>query len=88
MNKKNDEILMTLLKAKENIATYNKEKVKNKNWQPYYNNVVEEIDNIIADYTITTKMSDEEIMSCLFELGADDKNSIFYEDYMNIKINL
>lgn len=88
MNKTNDEVFMTLLKAKENIALYNKEKVKNKNWQPYYDNIVEKIDDIIVDYSITTKMSSEEIMSCLFDMGADDKNSIFHEDYNKIKMNL
>lgn len=88
MNKTNDEVYMTLLKAKENIAKYTKEKVRNKDWQPYYNSIVEDIDNIIVDYAITTKMSADEILSCLFEMGADDKNSIFHDDYNNIKMNL
>lgn len=88
MNKTNDEVYMTLLKAKENVAKYTKEKVKNKDWQPYYNSIVEDIDNIIVDYAITTKMSADEILSCLFEMGADDKNSIFHDDYTSIKMNL
>ena len=88
MNKKTDEVYMTLLKAKESIVNYTNKKVKNKNWRPYYNGIVEQLDDIIVDYAITTKMSSEEILDCLFEMGADDKNSIFYEIYNSIKINL
>lgn len=88
MNKKIDEVYMTLLKAKENIAKYTKEKVKNKNWLPFYNGVVEKIDDIIVDYAMTTKMSADEILDCLFEMGADDKNSIFHDTYNSIKMNL
>lgn len=85
MNKINDEVYMALLKAKEEIAEYTKNKVKNKNWVPYYNSIVERLDNIILDYAITTKMAVEEIIDCLFEMGADDKKSIFYDDYCSIK---
>lgn len=88
MNNTNDEIYMTLLKAKQNIVEYTNKKVKNKDWQPYYNSIVENLDNIIVDYAITTKMSSEEILDCLFELGADDKNSIYHEKYNSIKFNL
>ena len=88
MNKNADECLVALLQAKEKVAIYCKEKVKNKSWQPYYNGIVENLDNIIVDYTISTKMSDEEIMSCLFEVGADDKKSIYYEEYCTIKKNM
>jgi len=48
----------------------------------------EKIDDIIVDYAITTKMSSEEILDCLFEMGADDKDSIFYDTYNSIKMNL
>lgn len=88
MDKKIDEVYMTLLKAKQSIVEYTNNKVKNKNWRPYYNSIVEELDNIIADYSITTKMSYEEILDCLFEIGADDENSIFYDTYKSIKFNL
>ncbi len=89
MNDKNlDEVYMILLKAKENVSEYAKNKVKNKAWLPVYNGVMEQLDEILADYSITTKMSAEEIMNCLFEMGADDKNSIFYDTYNSIKINL
>lgn len=85
MNKTNDEVYMTLLKAKQNIADYTKNKVKNKDWQPYYNGIVEKVDDIIVDYSITTKMSGVEIMDCLLEVGADNKDSIFYETYNKLK---
>lgn len=88
MNKTNDEVYMTLLKAKQNIAEYAKNKVKNKNWRPYYDSIIEEIDEIITDYSITTKMSSEEILDCLFEMGADNKDSIYHETYNTIKMNL
>ena len=85
MNKTNDEVYITLLKAKQKIADYTKNKVKNNDWVPYYNSIVEDLDDIIADYAITTKMSVEEISNCLFEVGADDKNSIFYDEYCSLR---
>lgn len=88
MNKKTDEVYMTLLKAKQSIVNYTKKKVKNENWRLYYNGISEKLDDIIVDYAITTKMSSEEILDCLFEMGADDKNSIFYDTYNSIKMNL
>lgn len=87
MNKKNDEVYMILLKAKEGIAKYTKEKVKNEDWRPLYNGIIEDIDDIIANYAIDTRMSEEEILSCLFEMGADDKKSIFHDTYNSIKMN-
>ena len=85
---KTDEVYVTLLKAKEKIALYNKEKVKNQNWNNFYNGIVEKVDDIIVDYAITTKMSEEEILNCLFAVGADHKDSIFHETYCNIKMNI
>ena len=79
---------MKLIKAKQSVYEYTNNKVKNKNWRPYYNSIVEELDNIIVDYAITTKMSSEEILDCLFEMGADDKNSIYHDTYNSIKFNL
>lgn len=83
-----DEILVTLLKAKEKIALYTREKVKNKDFLPFYNGLVDKFDNIIEDYTITTKIPCEDIMNCYFEVGADHKDSIFYDDYMILKHNI
>lgn len=88
MNKNLDEVYITLLKAKEKIYEYTKSKVNNKNWRPYYNGIIENIDNIIVDYSITTKMSSEEILDCLFEVGADNKDSIFYDTYNTMKMNM
>jgi len=85
MNKKTDEVYTTLLKAKQNIVEYTNKKAKNKDWIPYYNSIVENLDNIIVDYAMTTKMSSEEILDCLFDVGADDKNSIYYDTYNSIK---
>lgn len=83
-----DEALVALLRAKENIALYSKEKGKNKNLNLFYDGIIEKLDNIITDYTITTKMDCEEIMNCYFEVGADNKDSIFYDEYITMKINL
>ena len=66
------------LKAKESIVNYTNKKVKNKNWRPYYNGIVEQLDDIIVDYAISTKMSSEEILDCLFE------NTLFIEDESSI----
>ncbi len=85
---KTDEVYVTLLKAKEKIILYNKEKVKNKNWENFYNGIAEKVDDIIVDYAITTKMSSDEILNCLFEVGADHKDSIYYDTYCNIKMNI
>ena len=88
MNKRIDEVYTTLLKAKQSIVEYANNKVKNENWRPYYNSIAEKLDNIITDYAITTKMSYEEILDCLFEIGADDEKSIFHDTYKSIKFNL
>lgn len=85
MNKKYDEAYTILLKAKRDIAEYTKKKVSNENWVSFYNGIVEKLDDIIVDYAITTKMSGDEILDCLFEVGADDKDSIFHDTYMQIK---
>ena len=85
MNKYIDEAYTALLKAKQNIVEYTKQKVKNPDWQPYYNAIIEKLDDIIVDYAITTKMSSEEILNCLYEIGADNKNSIYYDTYNMIK---
>ena len=88
MNSNVDEVYMTLLKAKEKIALYSKEKVKNKNWQNLYDGIIDKLDDIIVDYSIASKLSSEEIIRCLFEMGADNKNSIFNADYESMKFNL
>ena len=89
MNDKNaNEAYIALLQAKEKVARYCREKVKNKAWQPYHNGIVEQLDDIIADYAITTQMSEDEIMSCLYEVGAYDESSIYYDVYCTMKKNI
>ena len=88
MNNKTDEVFVALLKAKQNIAEYTRKKVENPNWVAYYNGITENLDNIINDYTITTKISDDEILCSLFEVGADDKSSIYYDMYINLQRNI
>ena len=83
-----DEVYMALLKAKEKIAIYSKEKCKNKNWKNLYDGIVDQLDDILVDYAITSKLSTDEILKCLFEMGADNKNSIFNADYESIKYNI
>lgn len=88
MNKNIDEAYMILLKAKQGIYEYTNKKIKNENWRPYYNGLIEKIDDIIVDYSITTKMSEDEIMSCLYEVGAYDESSIYYDLYCTMKKNI
>lgn len=42
----------------------------------------------MIDYSITTKMSEDEIMSCLYEVGAYDESSIYYDLYCSMKKNI
>ena len=88
MNKKTDEVYVALLKAKESVMNYTNKKVKNENWRLYYNDIIKKLDDMISDYGITTKMAYEEILDCLFEVGADYKNSVFHDTYNYIKMNL
>ncbi len=87
MNNKIDEVYIALLKAKQNIADYIKNKVTNEDCICFYNGINERIDNIINDYAITTHLSSEEIYNCLLEIGADNKDSIFHEELESIKFN-
>ena len=46
MNDKNaNEAYVALLQAKEKVARYCREKVKNKAWQPYHNGIVEQLED-------------------------------------------
>ena len=58
-----DEILITLLKAKERIVLYAKEKNKNKNNNFIYNGISEQLDDIINDYIVNTEIPIEEIFT-------------------------
>lgn len=80
MNK--EEIYISLLKAKENIVLYNKEKFKNKNWNGFKNGIIEKLDDVILSFSTLSEMDIEEIRNCFFEVGANNKNSIYYDkDY-------
>lgn len=85
---KTDEVFISLLKAKENIVLYSKEKAKDKNWNGFDNGIIEKIDDVISSYSIITEMTTEQIINCYFEIGADSKDSIYYEKYCSIKMNI
>lgn len=85
MNNYIDEVYTSLLNAKEKIRVYTNEKLKNKDWLPYYNGIIESIDDVIVDYAISTKMSTKEILNCYKQLGADNENSVLNKEYKLIK---
>lgn len=85
---KTDEVYISLLKAKENVVLYNKEKAKDKNWNGFENGIIEKLDDVILSYSIMTEMSADDILNCYFEVGADNKDSIYHDKYCAMKMNI
>lgn len=83
-----EEIYISLLRAKENIALYNKEKSKDKNWNGFKNGIMEKIDDVILSFSTLSEMNIEEIRNCFFEVGADNKDSIYYDKYCASKMKI
>ena len=83
-----EEIYISLLRAKENIALYNKEKSKDKNWNGFKNGIMEKIDDVILSFSTLSEMNIEEIRNCFFEVGADNKDSIYYDKYSASKMKI
>ena len=79
MNKNLDEVYITLLKAKEKIYEYTKNKVKNENWRPYYNGIVEKDGTL---YYVIRKdqgaKSITKVLSEAYKIELLEKNKGFY----------
>ena len=88
MNKNLDEVYITLLKAKEKIYEYTKNKVKNENWRPYYNGIVENIDNIIVDYSIATNKSIKICFIFVFIFSFEPFNSTLFFNKLKTKVTI
>lgn len=86
MNK--EEIYISLLKAKENIVLYNKEKSQNKNWNGFKNGIIEKLDDVTLSFSILTEMSYDEINNCYYEVGASNKDSIYHDRYCALRMKV
>ena len=71
MNNKIDDVMITLLKAKEDVINYSgKENV---------DDTIKGLDNLIVDYTIKNKMSNKEILDCAMSLYDHKRDKSFIE---------
>ena len=67
-----------------NLANY----VKDKNWNGFKNGIMEKIDDVILSFSTLSEMNIEEIRNCFFEVGADNKDSIYYDKYCASKMKI
>lgn len=80
MNNNVDDVLFTLLKAKENIKNNSKININDST----YKDVLSGLDNIITTYTINNKMSNKEILDCALSLYERKPNK-FLNKINNLK---
>ena len=83
-----DEVYTILLKAKRDIIEYTNKKVSNPEWTPFYNGIAENLDDILVDYAIATKMSGKELITCYENLGAKKKDNVLHGTYESIKMEM
>ena len=76
MNNKVDDVMITLLKAKEDIM--------NKSNNGFYNDIITGLDNMIVDYTIKNKMTNKEILDCAMSLYEHKGKNKFMEKIKNL----
>ena len=76
MNNKVDDVMITLLKAKENIM--------NKSNNGSYDDIITGLDNMIVDYTIKNKMTNKEILDCAMSLYEHKGKNKFMEKIKNL----
>ncbi len=76
MNNKIDDVMITLLKAKENIM--------NKSNNGSYDDIITGLDNMIVDYTIKNKMTNKEILDCAMSLYEHKGKNNFMEKIKNL----
>lgn len=81
MNNKIDNVMVTLLKAKEDIT--NNVNIKNSN-KSSYDEVIKNLDNIIVNYTIKNKMTNKEILDCAMSLYEHKEQNKFIEKIKNL----
>lgn len=80
MNNKIDDVLFSLIQARENITQNSKVNINDDS----YNNLVNGLDNLITDYTINNKMSGKEIIDCAVSLYGKN-NSSFLDKLKNLR---
>ena len=80
MNNKIDDVLFSLIQARENIIHNSK---INSN-DDSYKNLVNGLDNLITDYTINNKMTNKEIIDCAVSLYGRNNNS-FLDKLKNLR---
>lgn len=83
MNNKVDDIMISLLKTKNDIKNSNL-KVSNKS---SYENLIIGLDNLIVDYTIQNKMTNKEILDCAMSLYEQKEKNKFIERIKEFKPN-
>lgn len=83
MNNKVDDIMISLLKIKNDIKNSNL-KVSNKS---SYENLIIGLDNLIVDYTIQNKMTNKEILDCAMSLYEQKEKNKFIERIKEFKPN-
>lgn len=81
MNNKVDNVLFSLLKAKESIVNNSSIDVTDNT----YKNVITGLDNLITDYTINNKMSNKEILDCALSLYERTPKNNFLDKLNNIR---
>lgn len=77
MNNKIDDVMITLLKAKEDII--------NKSSNGSCDDIITGLDNMIVDYTIRNKMTNKEILDCAMSLYEHNGKNKFMEKIKNLK---
>jgi len=71
MNKKIDDVLFSLIQAKENITNNSGFNINDDS----YKSLVDGLDNLITDYTLNSKMSNKEIIDCAASLYGRNNNN-------------
>ena len=85
MKNKVDEVLITLLRAKDNIVNNTDLNITNKN---SYKQIINGLDNLIVDYTLNNKMTNKEILDCALSIYDRKKPNKFIDKLKSLKSNL
>lgn len=75
-----DDVLLSLIQAKENIVHNQKVSMNDDT----YNNLVNGLDDLITDYTINNQMSSKEILDCALSLYGSNNKS-FLDKIKNLR---
>lgn len=85
MKNKIDEVLITLLRAKDNIVNDTDLNITNKN---SYKQIINGLDNLIVDYTLNNKMTNKEILDCALSIYDRKKPNKFIDKLKSLRSNL